>query len=174
MAKIQFFAKAGKQKVVYESSADIPDNYLEMIYFGWQFEKWQVRAIRSVEKELKKEVSDEIKSQWPAAFRKSQSGWADSMIEGLRIGKRISKRGDVVYGKVHVMGVRQRGNSKVKTRAEKSGSFRLRFFEGGAKRKKHGTIDPHLWLNRKANGFDITGRIKLYLHTYMKEKGLIS
>jgi hypothetical protein len=172
MAKIQFFAKAGKQTVVYESSSDIPDNYLEMIYFGWQFEKWQVRAIRSVEKELKREVSDDIKSEWPAAFRTSKSGWADKMIEGLRISKRIGKRGDVVYGKVHVMGVRQRGKSTNK--GDKSGSFRLRFFEGGAKRKKHGTIDPHLWLNRRAKSFDITGRIKLYLNTYMKEKGLIS
>ena len=130
MAKIQFFAKAGKQTVVYESSSDIPDNYLEMIYFGWQFEKWQVRAIRSVEKELKREVSDDIKSEWPAAFRTSKSGWADKMIEGLRISKRIGKRGDVVYGKVHVMGVRQRGKSTNK--GDKSGSFRLRFFEGGA------------------------------------------
>lgn len=92
------------------------------------------------------------------------------MFEGLRSGKRISKTASgEVSGKVHVMGIRTRGNVKDMSRAQKSGTFRLRFFEGGTRRG----ITPRLWLTNESKHFNAAARIKLYLNTYLKERGII-
>ncbi len=78
------------------------------------------RALGTVAKQYKDTAKNYFKSELPTATRSSQSGYADKLIDAVRVSK-VKVEGDEVKTKVHVMGVR----------SSASGTFRARFFENG-------------------------------------------
>ena len=78
-----------------------------------------VRTIKNTTRKL-------IKSLFPNATKETNSKYSDTIIEGARVSKyrESSLVGEAVAG-VHVMGLRKKG----------SGTFRLRFFEGGTDKR---------------------------------------
>ena len=82
---------------------------------------------------IKKQTKTNLRASFPAAFRRSPL-YIDTMSEGVRSSLDVHAYG--VLGKVHVMGKKSAG----------SGTFRLRFFEGGTKDRyrKNGAFSGHI------------------------------
>lgn len=71
---------------------------------------------------IQKETKKNIRSRLPAA-RNQSIYYDDTMIEGARYS--VIEEGQEIIGKAHVMG----------TRRSTSGTYRLRFFEGGTQER---------------------------------------
>lgn len=170
MISLQYFLNSSANNPVFiTKETDIPEDFLNKVYFGNAFDKWKKKAIRSTERALKARVLKKMKDNFPQAWQ-NKSGWKDKMFEGLRSGKRLHETtSGEVAGKVHVMGVRTLGKTKAMARNQKSGTFRLRFFEGGTRRG----ITPKLWLTNEAKHFPAVGYIKAYLNSYLVKKGVV-
>lgn len=69
MISLQYFLNSTKENpVVINAETDIPDDFLNKVYFGNAFEKWKVRAIRSTEKVLKAQVLKKMRDNFPQAW----------------------------------------------------------------------------------------------------------
>ena len=80
------------------------------------------RIIRKGVSLIQKETKKNIRSRLPAA-RNQSIYYDDTMIEGARYS--VIEDGQEIVGKAHIMG----------TRRSTSGTYRLRFFEGGTQER---------------------------------------
>ena len=103
-------------------------------------------ALKHAANEVKKATREELKSVFPQAFNKGgkhryiggkPTSYSDRMSDAVRVG-RFKGYGNHMETSVHIMGVRSKD----------SGTYRLRFYEGGGSRKQRGAI-PGYWFFRK-------------------------
>jgi hypothetical protein len=111
--------------------------------FGFaEFSLMIEKAVNIASGELKDKVKEKLVQRLPAVKNRNPK-YGDRMLAGVRIGRFKKNDDDEKIRSVHILG----------TRDEKSGTFRLRFFEEGAFRHpdRSGRGDlPHLQFFRDA------------------------
>lgn len=104
------------------------------------FYKQQQKAVNKAAARLKQNIQDALRKDMPSAAQKSAgSKYKDRLIDAVRIGRWRGSQ-NVVQRSVHIMGIR----------SKESGTFRLRFYEGGVQRGTQGQptwrgVLPALW-----------------------------
>lgn len=146
---------------------------------GSLFRQVTARSLKHAALLVKKSVLQELRNSFAKAFTSggyyyihSSGGYNarrdgstkrkynDSMADAVRVGK-LKGGWNYQEVKVHVLG----------TRASGSGTYRLRFYEGGGSRMKRGDIPGHRFFWRGQKNINIWQVVKENLDKYLKNNG---
>jgi hypothetical protein len=174
--------KGGRGKGVFVIGSHVNDlnefDFYNQFLGGSLFREVTAKSLKHAALLVKKSVLQELRTDFANAFTRggyyyvgAGSGYKkrdgstkrqynDSMGEAVRVGK-LKGGWNHQEIKVHILG----------TRAKGSGTYRLRFYEGGGSRLKRGDIPGHHFFWRGQKQINIWHVVKENLDKYLKDNG---
>lgn len=142
------------------------------------FREQTARTLKHAALLVKKATLKELRSAFPESFKReghyyvgggsgykrrdgsTKRTYKDSMSQAVRVG-RLKGGANHQELKVHIMGTRGKG----------SGTYRLRFFEGGAMRRHRGSIPGHRFFMRGYQSVNIWEEVKKNINEWLSTNG---
>lgn len=174
--------KGGRGKGVFTIGSHVNDldefDFYNQFLGGSLFREVTAKTLKHAALLVKKSVLQELRESFPAAFNGSKvSGdtapsvirprgknkprkYKDFMSDAVRVGK-LKGGWNHQELKVHILGSRAKG----------SGTYRLRFYEGGGPRTKRGSIPGYHFFHRGQKHINIWEVVKANINKYLKENG---